>query len=148
MPRTKINLSVNDLLAELRRRQKNLPRLRKLAARLEKKLASVREEIAALGGQVFSAVSTGKLVQKSGPKSAAKQAGGRKRPRNKMNLADALVSVLEKDKPKSVKTLIADVKAAGYKTTSANFDTIVYQTLSRQKNRIVKVGRGLYKLKS
>lgn len=152
MPRTKITLSIAELLAELRRRQEKLPRLQKLAANLEKKLASVRAEIAALGGQVVSTVTAGKPGRKPGPKPgakpAAKKATGGKRPRNKMNLADALVSVLTKDRPKTVKTLIADVKAAGYKTTSANFDTIVYQTLSREKDRIVKVGRGLYKLKS
>lgn len=145
MPRTKIALSITELLAELNRRQKKLPKLRKLAARLEKKLAAVVSEIESLGGALPA-----KTVRKSaGKPAAAKKASKapRKRPRNKSSLGEAVVSVLSKDEPKSVSAIIAAVKKAGYKTTSKNFATIVYQTLARDKKRVGKAGRGLYVLK-
>jgi hypothetical protein len=149
MPRAKITLSVAELIAELRRRQQKLPRLQKLAAQLEKKLASVRAEIAALGGSIAPGASGG-AARRQVRAPAAKTAGPKpaRRPRNKMSLAEALLSVLDKNEPKSVKTIIAEIKAGGYKTTSPNFDTIVYQTIARERKRIEKVGRGLYKLKA
>lgn len=154
MPRRKITLTINELIAELHRRQQQLPRLQKLAADLEKKLAGIRAEIAALGGDVSAPATAAKPGIKPGRKPGAKAPAApaakkpASRPRNKMSLAEVLVSVLDKSHPKTVKTIMADVKAAGYKTTSENFDTIIYQTLSREKKRVEKVGRGLYKLKS
>lgn len=148
MPKSKIKLSIAELIAELRRRQQKLPRLQRLAARLEKQLAAVRAEIVALGGAVSIARSAAAAGRKSSAKSAGASGGLRRRPRNKVSLSETLLSVLDKEKPKSVQTIIADVKAAGYKTTSPNFDTIIYQTIAREKKRIEKVGRGLYKLKA
>jgi septal ring factor EnvC (AmiA/AmiB activator) len=149
MPRAKITLSNAELVAELRRRQKKLPKLQNLAAQLEQKLAAVRAEIAALSG-ALAPVSANDSAhnQHRTPAATLENAKPVRRPRNKMSLAEALISVLDKNEPKSVKTIIAEIKASGYKTTSANFDTIVHQTIARERKRIEKVGRGLYKLKS
>jgi hypothetical protein len=152
MPR-KISLSIDELLAELTRRQSKLPRLQKQAARLQKQLAVVTGEIEALGGAVVARAKPGpkpgkksaKAKQAKPAKPAAKKVS--KRPRNKMNLSVALLGVLSKTEPMSVKAIIEAVKMAGYKTSSKNFATIVYQTLSREKKRVEKVGRGIYKLK-
>ena len=140
MSRTKITLSINELLAELARRQKRLPKLMKMAARLEQKLAALHQEIQALGGS---------LPAKRGRVMLPKAEAGAKRSRhrNKQSLAEVLISVLSKDAPKNIPTIMADVKKAGYKTSSKNFSTIVYQTLARERNRIAKVGRGLYQLR-
>lgn len=148
MPRAKISLSIDELLAELTRRQSKLPRLQKKAAKLQKQLAAVTAEIEALGGAVVARAKPGR---KPGPqpkagKPAAKKAA--KRPRNKMNLSVALLNVLSKSEPMSVKAIIEAIKKAGYKTSSKNFATIVYQTLAREKKRVEKVGRGIYKLKA
>lgn len=138
MPKTSKSLSVAELLAELSRRQRKLPGLKRMAARLEKRLARVRAEIAALGG-------SGKPAAAS---HAAKASGKkpRRRPRNKITLADAIVKALVKDKPKSVPQIAADVQKAGYRSSSKTFTTIIYQTVAKD-GRVKKVGRGQYVLK-
>jgi hypothetical protein len=138
MPKTSKSLSVAELLAELSRRQRKLPGLKKMAARLQKRLARVQAEIAAFGG----------TVKPAAPSRAAK-AGGKKprrRPRNKITLADAIVKTLVKDKPKSVPQIAADVQKAGYRSSSKTFNTIIYQTVAKD-GRVKKVGRGQYVLK-
>lgn len=130
----KVKLSMSDLVAELRRRQKLLPLLKQKAKRLEAQLAQIREEIEVLEG---AAAALGHR-----PVVRAKQG------RNKVSLSQAILSVLSKDKPKSVQAIIEDVLKSGYKTTSKNFSTIVHQTLGREKKHIEKVGRGLYRLKA
>lgn len=139
MPKLKVKtLSVADLLAELNRRRRKLPRLKRLAARLEKKLAAAYAEIQSLGGAANKAAA---------PKAAAKPARKpRRRPRNKITLADAIVKVLAKDKPKSVPQIAADVQKAGYRSSSKTFTTIIYQTVAKD-GRVKKVGRGQYVLK-
>ncbi len=136
MPRTSIKLSIDELIAEIRRRQKQLPRLKRKAANLEAQLAAVRGEISALG---VSAV--------PGRKAAMKPVARRKRARNKVNLSKAILGVLSKDAPKSIQAIIKDVQKGGYKSTSKSFATIVHQALAREKKQIVKAGRGLYRLK-
>ncbi len=68
-----------------------------------------------------------------------------KRPSNKMNLADSMGKVL-KGKTMGVSELADAVQKAGYKTTAANFRTIVNQTLIRD-DRFKKVSRGQYTVK-
>jgi len=138
MPKSKAKgLSVADLLAELALRKRKLPRLKKLEARLEKQLAAVQAEIATLSGGGVSA------------KAPAAKAGRkpRKRPHNKITLADAIAKVLQKDKPKSVPQIAADVQKAGYRSSSKTFQTIIYQTVAKDA-RVKKVGRGQYVLKA
>lgn len=142
MPKKITTLSTAELIAEItRRQQRQLPRLRKQAASLEKQLAAINAQIAELGGSIV----TGSKASKSGPKPAAKSTGkGGKRPRNKVSLTEAVLAVLSKDKPMNAKQIISAVKANGYKTTSANFDTIVYQALAQARKKVKKVARGQY----
>ncbi|HMP74964.1 MAG TPA: hypothetical protein PKE12_01590 [Kiritimatiellia bacterium] len=143
MPRKKIALSMNELLAELARRRKQLPALQKKAARLGKQLAAVNAQIEALGG---GAAAPAKPGRKPGRPAAARKPV--KRARNKASLSTALLGVLSKSEPMSVKAIIEAVRKSGYKTKSKNFSTIVYQTLAREKKSVEKAGRGLYKLKA
>lgn len=126
-------LSVSDLIAELNRRQRKLPTLKKLEARLERKLGQVRAEIGALV---------------PGPAAKAKAAVRRvaRRARNKIKLADAIVKVLVKDIPKSVPQIAEAVQKIGYRSVSKTFHTIIYQTLARDK-RVKKAARGKYVLR-
>jgi hypothetical protein len=148
MPAQKISLSINELLAEIKRRQSKLPRLRKLAARLQRKLDAVTSEIAALGGALSS-----KPGRKPGPKPGRKAAAkapkarkGARRPKNEITLAEAIIKVLDKETPKNAAAIIAGITKLGYKSSSKNLPTIIYQTLAKDK-RVRKTGRGLYALK-
>ena len=114
-----------ELTAELKRRQRELGKLERKRARAADHLAELDAEIAALGGGFSD--------------------GGRRRPRNETNLADALVDVL-KGKEMGVSEAAEAVQAAGYRTSAANFRTIVNQTLIKDK-RIKKVARGVYTAK-
>jgi len=145
MPAHKISLSINELLAEIKRRQSKLPRLKKLAARLQRKLDAVTSEIAALGGALPS-----KPGRKPGPKPGRKAAGkarkSARRPKNEITLAEAIIKVLDKETPKNAAAIIAGITKLGYKSSSKNLPTIIYQTLAKDK-RVRKSGRGLYVLK-
>lgn len=67
---------------------------------------------------------------------------GRIRPKNDMNLVEALAKLL-KGKQMSVTEATSKVQEAGYKTSAANFRTIVNQTLIKS-NRFKKISRGQY----
>jgi len=67
----------------------------------------------------------------------------RKRPYNEMNLVDALAKTL-KGKTMSVTDVSEAVQQNGYRTSSANFRTIVNQTLINNPDRFERVGRGQY----
>jgi hypothetical protein len=62
------------------------------------------------------------------------------------SLADVLQSVL-KNKTMSVSEAASAAKRAGYKTKSANFSTIVNQTLLANPRVFKKVARGQYTAK-
>ena len=137
-------MSTTALAAELARRERRLPMLKRQQADLLRKLDEVEAQIDAIGGFGGGA--------KAGRKSSGRPAGrpvgsgvGRKRPRNAMNLEDALAKTL-KGKTMSVTEVTSAVKAGGYKTTAANFRTIVNATLLKSK-KIKKVSRGQYTAK-
>jgi len=121
------NLSMDALQKELEIRERQT---QSQIHRLQKKRNAIREQLADLEAQIIEL--GGKL---SG-------IGGRKRPKNSMNLADALVKVL-KTATMSVTEVSEAVQHAGYKTTSPNFRTIVNQTLIKDK-RFKRVSRGQY----
>ncbi len=148
-------LTTADLHAELERRRQRLSEERD---RLRSELEAVEAEIEALGG----VGGAGGGASRRGPgrprgsgrarggagRRRAKQAAvpaGRKRPKNEQNLSDALVEVL-KNKTMGVSEVAEAVQAAGYQTSSANFRTIVNQTLLKDP-RIKKVSRGQYTAK-
>lgn len=143
--RSIVKMSLEDLLAQLKKHQARLPKLQRKEKSLLKKLAAVQAEIAALGHAVG-----GLTVIKRGrkPGRPAKAAGRRprKRAKNKVKLADAIAAVLSKDKSMSVAQIASAVKAGGYTSTSKTFETIIFQTLARDK-RVKRAARGLYQLK-
>jgi hypothetical protein len=123
-------LSVAALQAEIKRRERSVG---KLVAKYNKALAKA-EAIAALiqsaGGNV-----------RGGTSSVAM--GGRKRPKNDSNLVDALAKVLS-GKTMGVTEVSEAVQKAGYRTSSANFRTIVNQALIKHTKKFKKVSRGQY----
>ena len=136
----KMKWSVEELLAALKKHQSRLPKLRRQEAKLQKLLSKVREEIALLGGESAPAAKVGRKAKVGRP------VGTRKRAKNTVKLADAIVAVLKKDTTLSVPEISAAVKANGYTSTSKTFQTIIYQTLARDK-RVKRAGRGKYQLK-
>lgn len=124
-------ISIVELQQELRRRQAGASSLIRKREALAARLAKVDAELASLGIQ-------GGRGGKSAP-----MAGGRKRPVNDMNLVEYLQKVL-KGKTMGVTEVANAVMKAGYKTTAANFRTIVNQTLIKHKTIFKKVQRGQY----
>lgn len=122
-------LSVNELHRELRRRERtagrNVSKLQTKRARLAAQLADIDAQIGKLGGRVGG--------------------GARRRPRNELNLAEALAKTL-KNSTMSVTEVAEAVQRGGYQTTSPNFRTIVNQTLLKD-SRFKKISRGQYTAK-
>lgn len=116
-------LSMSELRNEIKKRQRRLDSLRRKRLRLAEQLQELDDLIAKEGGELTAV-------------------GGRKRPRNEQNLADALAELLA-SATMSVTEAAREVQAAGYRTTSPNFRTIVNQTLLKD-TRFKRVGRGLY----
>ncbi len=101
----------------------------------ERLLAQVAEIDAELASYGYEAVG-----------GTAPAGGGRRRPRNTMNLVDALSTVL-KNKTMGVSEAAEAVENLGYRSSSANFRNIVNQTLLKHKGNFKKVGRGQYTAK-
>lgn len=145
-------VSVEALRAELDRRLGDLEARRSdLTAELEE----VEEEIASIGASVgvgtkqrsTGGARRGRPRSKPRKKTAAGgRRGGGRRPRNDMNLVDALSGVL-KNKTLGVTEMSEAVQKAGYKTSSPNFRTIVNQTLIKNPDRFKRVARGQYTAK-
>lgn len=133
------SMTTNALEAELARRQRRLPALKRQHASLLSKLEALEAEMAEIDG--------GMVASRGRRKSAGRPvgSGGGKRHRNAMNLEDALASTL-KGKTMSVTEATEAVKKGGYKTTAANFRTIVNATLLKS-SKIKKVARGQYTAK-
>jgi len=121
------DVSTTALEAELERRASQVDELLEERDQLASRLSEIDDMLAALK------VSTGPVTR----------TGGRRRPRNKQNLADSLAGVL-KGRELSVTELTEAVQKAGYKTSSPNFRTIVNQTLIKDPKRFKKVSRGVY----
>lgn len=126
-------VSTADLRAELQRREGQVGRLMSRHNELATEMARIEAELAALG-----ITATG-----GGPRRGRRGAvAGRRRARNDANLEESLAKVL-KGKTMGVTEVAEAVQAAGYKTTSPNFRTIVNQALLRS-TLIKKVARGQY----
>jgi hypothetical protein len=139
--------SLADLHAELERRERAV---QKLAARhdvLLRELEEVEREIRANGGvPAGRRRGPGRPPKVGGIRAMTHRAGVRRRPRNKMNLVDALHKVL-KGQTMSVTDVSEAVQKAGYKTTSDNFRTIVNQALINNTDKFKKIDRGRYTAK-
>lgn len=126
-------VSTADLRAELQRREGQVGKLMSRHNELAAELAQIEAELGALGIAASGGAGRG------GRRGAA---AGRRRHRNDANLEESLAKVL-KGKTMGVTEVAEAVQAAGYKTTSPNFRTIVNQTLLRS-GLIKKVSRGQY----
>lgn len=123
------------MLAEIKRRNRMIAKLNRKHASLSAQLRDIEAEIKLQGGEL-----------KGGVNVASKRRLGGKRPHNTMNLADAIVAILNAETPMSAAEVEQAVTKSGYKSTAANFRTIIFQALARDK-RIKRVGRGSYLLK-
>ncbi len=146
--------SLADLRAELERRQSALQARRdELVAELEE----IDREMGSVGTPVRrgpgrppkSATATGRRpgrpAGKRGPGRPSKKVG---RPRGRRagggaSLVESLHKVLQ-GRTMSVTEVTDAVQKAGYKTSSANFRTIVNQALTANPNKFRKVARGQY----
>lgn len=123
------SISTTALAAELARRESRLDELQQERQQLATRLAEIDATLSEIGAV------TGHRIMAIG--------SGRRRPRNKMNLADSLAGVL-KGRQLTVTELAEEVQRAGYRTSSPNFRTIVNQTLIKDPKRFKKVSRGVY----
>lgn len=120
------SVSFGELRREMARRQRRVGGLQRRRERLMGKVRDLESLIAELGGS-----SGGRI-----------HGGVRRRPRNEMNLVEALHKVLT-NKVMSVTDVSEAVQRAGYKTTSPSFRTIVNQTLINS-GKFRRVERGQY----
>lgn len=125
-------VSTSDLASELKRRGRHIKTLERRRDRIAAQYDAVEAEIESLGGAAGVAMATGST--------------GKRRPRNAMNLQDSLAKLL-KNKTLGVSDIAEQVQAAGYKTTSANFRTIVNQALLTNP-AFKRVSRGKYTVKA
>lgn len=151
------NMSYEALHAELERRQRELGKLLTQRERLLSNLEDLDSKIESLGGGVVSTAGGGggaaggarrgrrKKAAAGRPRGRARAGGGRRRPRNEMNLVEALRKTLS-GKTMSVTEVAEAVQREGYKTTSDNFRTIVNQTLINS-GQFKRVARGQYTAK-
>jgi len=120
-------LSVGELQRELRRREKGVGSLLRRREKMLAKIKAIEADIEAHGGTTRGGLS------------------GRKRPKNEMNLVEALAKVLD-GKTMGVTEVSQAVQKAGYQTTSPSFRVIVNQALINS-GKFKRVGRGQYTVK-
>ena len=116
------DVPIEELIAELQRRQFKLVDLRSQRELLVKRLGALDEEIRALGGEVEALPSRGS---------------------NALSLADALAGAIEAGVVVSPNEAADAVREAGYRTTAKRFVATVTNTLSKDE-RFARVGRGRY----
>lgn len=134
-PGSLASLSIASLQSEIRRRQRSLPTLMRQRGRAQAKVDRIDAQIAALRGE-----GGGQRKARGG---GAGGGGVRKRAKNAMSLVESLAKTL-KGKTMSVTDVSEAVQKAGYKTTAANFRTIVNQALIKFPRVFRKVARGQY----
>jgi hypothetical protein len=127
MARSIERLTIRDLNAEIRRRERSLRTIRRRRSALAGRLARLDAQIASLGGSVNG------------------RASGGRRPRNEMTLVDSLAKAL-KGKTMSVTDAAEAVQKAGYRTGSSNFHTQVNIALIKS-GKFKRVDRGQYTAK-
>jgi hypothetical protein len=124
-------LSISALQTELRRRGRGLRKLQQKRDSLVRRVHVIEAEIRGLGGEAMLA--------------GGRAGGVRRRPKNEMNLVEALGKVLN-GKTMSVTEVAEAVQQAGYKTSSSTFRTIVNQTLINS-GKFKRIARGQYTAK-
>ncbi len=126
MARSLARLSIIELHAEIRRRQRSTGALQRRHARLMAMADAIRAQIERLGGSVNGSTP-------------------RVRPKNDMTLVEALAAAL-KGKTMSVTDVAQTVQERGYRTSSNNFRTQVNLALIKS-GKFKRVGRGEYTAK-
>lgn len=125
------SLSTSEIQRELGKRHRRVKSLVQGRARLAKQLAALDGEIRRLSDGMGRG---GGMTASGAP---------RKRPKNDMNLVEALSKLLA-GKTMSVTEATQKVQDAGYRTSAANFRTIVNQCLINHKKQFRKISRGKY----
>ena len=139
-PPSGMNLSIAQLEQILQLRKGERQRLEKMRGKLQKKLDQLDAKLASLGGPGGSG---------RGRAGRNGHAGGGRggRVKNEKSLNEMILSVLGKSsKPMNVGAIADAVRGGGYKSNSANFRSIVNQTLIKDK-RFGAASRGMYQLK-
>jgi hypothetical protein len=115
----------------LDQRRRDLTRLERQRARIQRRLDAIDSRIASIGGGIGGRIGRGRGS----------------RARNEASLQDTIHQILSKSGgPMQVGDIVDKVLATGYKSNSANFRGIVNQTLIKDK-RFNSAGRGLYQVK-
>jgi hypothetical protein len=140
------SITLADLAAEMTRRQGELPALRAREAEITEEMATLTATIGALDGATGRRVPARRVGRGIGrvAKVAAPMVGRKRgrRTKNGASLSEALVKVLT-GKTMSVTDVATAVKKSGYKSTSANFRTMVNIALLNKK-KFKRVERGMY----
>ena len=127
-------LTIDEMVTEIKRRKKLLDRLHRQRAALLGKLAALDREIEKAGGQAVGSPLKSRI------------SGVGSRFKNKQSLVEAMIAAMSKEKAMSVGEIEKAVVRNGYRSSSSTFKTIIFQVLGRDK-RFKKSARGLYLLK-
>jgi hypothetical protein len=135
--RSTVDFSLAQLERLVRTRRTEMIRLTRQRDKLQKRLDDLNDRISEIaGGPGFAGGMGGRAA-----------GGGGSRARNEISLQDAIHQVLSKASgPMGVGDIMEKVRAAGYRSNSANFRGIVNQTLIKDK-RFSSAARGMYQLK-
>lgn len=125
-------MSINEMLVEIKRRNRLINKLNRKRATLLAKVDEIESQIRENGGEI-----------KRGGLYAS---GMGKRPKNTQALPDAMASVMSKTEPMSVAQIEDAVTKSGYRSVSTTFKTIIFQALAKDK-RFKKIARGQYSLR-
>ncbi|MBM3984860.1 MAG: hypothetical protein FJ296_04095 [Planctomycetes bacterium] len=145
-------LSTDEILAELDRRERRIRHLEDRSARLREQLAELDRQIAGIGEQLPAlesavAVSARKRNGANREQAAAapRRAAGRRTPRakNAVSLGDALAAAIEVRACVNVAEAAELVLKNGYSSNSKKFAMSVATTLGKD-SRFRRVERGLY----
>ena len=123
-------MSIAQLEQILAGRRAELSQKRREHSKLLARLQQLETEIRQLGGS---------------PGRRGRGGGGR-RARNEKSLLETLEDVLKAGKAMKVGDIAEAAQKSGYRSNSANFRSIVNQTLIKDK-RFASAGRGVYQLK-
>jgi hypothetical protein len=122
--------SLLDLEQTIRQRRRDLQKLERKRAKVQRKLDQLDRKTTSLAGSALG----------------GRRGGRGSRPRNESSLSEAIAQVLLKaGGAMNVGEIAEKVQAGGYRSGSANFRSIVNQRLVGEK-RFKNAGRGMYQL--
>jgi len=135
MARQLSKMTIDQLRAEIARRQTGLPKLQKKRAKLLKAVGKLDRQIAALGGQVEQPAKP-----KGRPTKAAKSTAS-----SGKSLSQCIRDVLGGSRGgMRIKNIVAAVQEAGYKSAAKDFYHLVAAAV--RGDEFKKLGRGIYNL--